>query len=96
MGHWFGKFDSSKTWRKTPATIGGQWYTTTGKVIRNPESYFDTVRENGRYWEGNTGWKNSSGKSSGRRSSNNTIDCGSCGKTIPHYSNECYGCGADI
>jgi len=57
MGHWFGKSSKNTTWRKTPAKVGGNWYTPSGSQVKNPSSYFKTVSRNGSYWKGNTGWK---------------------------------------
>ncbi len=59
MGYWFGKYSKCTSWRKTPAKIGNNWYTPNGERIRNPKAYFKAVKRNGRYWEGNTGWKES-------------------------------------
>jgi hypothetical protein len=56
MGHWFGKFDSNKSWRKTPAKIKGNWYTPTGQKVKDPGAYFKAIKKNGRNWEGDTGW----------------------------------------
>jgi len=57
-GFWFGIFDKNKPWRKTPTKISGQWYTPKGDKVRNPKAYFKTIEKRGRYWKGNTGWKN--------------------------------------
>jgi len=57
MGYWFGKSSKCTSWRKTPTKIGKSWYTPKGEKIKNTKSYFKTVEKNGKYWEGNTGWK---------------------------------------
>jgi len=57
MGYWFGKHSKCSPWRKTPTKIGNKWYTPKGEPIRDPEAYFSTVEQNGRYWNSNTGYK---------------------------------------
>jgi hypothetical protein len=57
MGFWFGKFDSTKPWRRTPVKINNRWYTPKGEKVRNSRAYFEKIEKNGRYWEGKTGWK---------------------------------------
>lgn len=59
MGYWFGEFSDCTSWRKTPTKIGDTWYTPKGEKIKNPDAYFAAVERNGRYWEGDTGWKKS-------------------------------------
>jgi hypothetical protein len=56
MGHWFDDFHDDLPWRKTPAKIGGTWYTPKGDRIENPHAYFAAVNKRGRFWEGDTGW----------------------------------------
>jgi len=57
MGYWFGKFDSKAPWRKTPAKINDNWYTPAGERVRDSRKYFGTIKQNGEYWKGKTGWK---------------------------------------
>lgn len=59
MGYWFGSFSDCYSWRKTPVKIGNTWYTPSGDRIHDPDAYFAAVRRNGRYWTGNTGWRDS-------------------------------------
>lgn len=65
MGYWFNEFDNCTTWRKTPVKIGNKWYTPKGEKIVNPAAYFSKVKQNGRYWDNNTGWRKSNKYCSG-------------------------------
>ena len=62
MGYWFDEFDDCKPWRKTPTKINGKWYTPYGEEIKNPDSYFETIEKNGKYWKNNTGWNDNTSK----------------------------------
>lgn len=61
MWNWFWKTDKKLSFRTTPTKIGGKWYTPKWENIKNPKKYFQTLQQNGKYWQkGNshtTNWK---------------------------------------